>query len=273
MVCLSTVDSVESIDNSIVIQVLGELSNNAAPSQKFAQTFVLAYVPPTGYFVLNDIFRYLKEDTDSEFDDTGADSANEMDTVGDHDPSRSDRLSNGFHPAAHPIDTDDQPPNPISLPDLSVPNDPVSETSVGREEEDLSADRHESHTLVVSKEVSLSSEACETTPLQTARRDAHPNEPKASNADISGSLETEHDTPNDIRAAPVFDSPGTKSWASMAATNREKWSAQIEQRATVSGTVAHSRNDGHPIVTRKESQKTSHQGAQFPAVVALTNRR
>jgi Nuclear transport factor 2 (NTF2) domain len=261
VVCLSTVDSVESIDNSIVIQVLGELSNNAAPSQKFAQTFVLAYVPPTGYFVLNDIFRYLKEDTDSEFDDTGPESANEMESVSAHDHISSDRLSNGFHPAAHPIDNDDRSPNPISLPAFSVPTNPMPETSMDPEE-DLSTDRLESRPIDAN-EIQFSSEACQTTPVQAACHDAHIDEPKSSNTDKSGSLETEPDTPNDIPAIPTFDSPVIKTWASMAATNREKWSAQVEQRATVSGTGTHPRTEGHPTVARKEIQKALHQGIQF----------
>lgn len=51
------VDSQASFQN-IVVQVIGEISNNSNPHEKFAQTFVLAE-QPNGYFVLNDIFRYL----------------------------------------------------------------------------------------------------------------------------------------------------------------------------------------------------------------------
>lgn len=41
------------------------MSNKAAPHKKFVQTFVLAE-QPNGYFVLNDIFRYISEDEDEE---------------------------------------------------------------------------------------------------------------------------------------------------------------------------------------------------------------
>ena len=98
---LSSVDSMESMNGGIVIQVLGELSNDGAPSQKFAQTFFLASLPPAGYFVLNNIFRYLKEDIDSGFDDVGPDSSNEMDTSNSHSHIGSDHLPNGFH-STHP---------------------------------------------------------------------------------------------------------------------------------------------------------------------------
>lgn len=41
------------------------MSNKAAPHRKFVQTFVLAE-QPNGYFVLNDIFRYINEDEEEE---------------------------------------------------------------------------------------------------------------------------------------------------------------------------------------------------------------
>ncbi|KAH8155643.1 uncharacterized protein LAJ45_00653 [Morchella importuna] len=62
---VSNVDSQASADNGIVIQVLGEMSNNGLPNRKFSQTFFLAE-QPNGYYVLNDIFRYLKDDEDME---------------------------------------------------------------------------------------------------------------------------------------------------------------------------------------------------------------
>ncbi|KAI0881959.1 uncharacterized protein GGS22DRAFT_191688 [Annulohypoxylon maeteangense] len=56
---VSNVDSQASFDN-IVIQVIGETSNKAGDPKKFVQTFVLAQ-QPSGYFVLNDILRYIEE--------------------------------------------------------------------------------------------------------------------------------------------------------------------------------------------------------------------
>lgn len=41
------------------------MSNNAAPHRKFVQSFVLAE-QPTGYYVLNDVFRYMLEDEEEE---------------------------------------------------------------------------------------------------------------------------------------------------------------------------------------------------------------
>ncbi|PFH55890.1 hypothetical protein XA68_17437 [Ophiocordyceps unilateralis] len=61
---VSNVDSQASFDN-IVIQVIGETSNKGAEPKKFVQTFVLAQ-QPSGYFVLNDILRYIKDEHDDE---------------------------------------------------------------------------------------------------------------------------------------------------------------------------------------------------------------
>lgn len=64
------VDSQASFQN-IVVQVIGEMSNKSEPHHKFVQTFVLAE-QPNGYFVLNDIFRYLNNDEDEIVEDEPA---------------------------------------------------------------------------------------------------------------------------------------------------------------------------------------------------------
>ena len=55
------VDSLETLDRGVVVQVSGELSNNGQPMRRFFQTFVLAPRSPTNYYVRNDIFRYQDE--------------------------------------------------------------------------------------------------------------------------------------------------------------------------------------------------------------------
>nr|POF02603.1 putative g3bp-like protein [Quercus suber] len=57
---VTNVDS-QASDSNIVIQVIGEISNKQQAHRKFTQTFVLA-AQTNGYFVLNDIFRYLIEE-------------------------------------------------------------------------------------------------------------------------------------------------------------------------------------------------------------------
>jgi Nuclear transport factor 2 (NTF2) domain len=61
------VDSQASFEN-IVVQVIGEMSNKSEPHHRFVQTFVLA-TQQNGYYVLNDIFRYLNDDVDEIVED------------------------------------------------------------------------------------------------------------------------------------------------------------------------------------------------------------
>jgi len=67
---VTNVDS-QASDSNIVIQVIGEISNKSQPHKKFTQTFVLA-TQTNGYFVLNDIFRYLIEEEDESEAETPA---------------------------------------------------------------------------------------------------------------------------------------------------------------------------------------------------------
>ncbi|XP_061778910.1 ras GTPase-activating protein-binding protein 2 isoform X2 [Nerophis lumbriciformis] len=68
------VDAHATLSDGVVVQVLGELSNNGQPIRKFMQTFVLA---PEGsvankFYVHNDIFRYEDEvfcDSEAELDE------------------------------------------------------------------------------------------------------------------------------------------------------------------------------------------------------------
>ena len=57
-VFINSVDAQSSSQNGIIIQVVGEMSNKGEPWKKFVQTFFLAE-QPNGYFVLNDIFRWV----------------------------------------------------------------------------------------------------------------------------------------------------------------------------------------------------------------------
>ncbi|KAL1843697.1 hypothetical protein VTJ49DRAFT_397 [Mycothermus thermophilus] len=61
---ISNVDTQGSADN-ILITVIGEMANKDGEPKKFVQTFVLAQ-QPSGYFVLNDMLRFLNEDVEEE---------------------------------------------------------------------------------------------------------------------------------------------------------------------------------------------------------------
>lgn len=73
------VDSQEAQRN-ILVQVIGEISNKAEPHRKFVQTFVLAE-QPSGYYVLNDIFRYIAWEEDEYENGAEANEANQASTA------------------------------------------------------------------------------------------------------------------------------------------------------------------------------------------------
>ncbi|KAG8902007.1 hypothetical protein FRB99_004972 [Tulasnella sp. 403] len=73
-VFINSVDAMSSAGNGIIIQVIGEMSNRGEPWKKFVQTFFLAE-QPNGYFVLNDIFKFLKEETMAEDEEEEAEAA------------------------------------------------------------------------------------------------------------------------------------------------------------------------------------------------------
>ncbi|KAI7861902.1 hypothetical protein BDF14DRAFT_200339 [Spinellus fusiger] len=65
-VLVTQVDTQMSVSHGIIIQVLGEMGNKDGISQKFSQTFFLA-TQHKGYYVLNDIFRFLKDEVNIDY--------------------------------------------------------------------------------------------------------------------------------------------------------------------------------------------------------------
>ena len=61
---ITNVDA-QSSDDNILIQVLGDIAFSDASPRHFVQSFVLSK-QPNGYFVLNDIFRFIKEEVEEE---------------------------------------------------------------------------------------------------------------------------------------------------------------------------------------------------------------
>lgn len=53
-----SVDTLETIKDGLIVQVVGEISFNESPMRPFSQTFMLYAHSPFQYFVANDIFRY-----------------------------------------------------------------------------------------------------------------------------------------------------------------------------------------------------------------------
>jgi hypothetical protein len=64
-VVVSNVDSQSSLSGGILVSVLGEHELKGKTPRKFSQVFFLAE-QPNGFYVLNDVFRYLKQEDDVE---------------------------------------------------------------------------------------------------------------------------------------------------------------------------------------------------------------
>lgn len=114
-VYIHSIDSQSSANGGIIILVIGEMSNNNGPWRKFTQTFFLAE-QPNGYFVLNDIFRYLKEDIDDEDLEEQAEEA--------HPPAPADAAAVEVAPAAAATAPEPVAEQPV---EESAPEEPAAE--------------------------------------------------------------------------------------------------------------------------------------------------
>ncbi|XP_059371462.1 ras GTPase-activating protein-binding protein 1 isoform X1 [Carassius carassius] len=145
------VDAHATLNEGVVVQVLGELSNNMQPMRKFMQTFVLA---PEGsvankFYVHNDIFRYQDEvfgDSDSEPPEESEEDVEELERV--HSPEVVQEESAGYYeqsPCVEPEGPQEEvsvTPEPQPEPEAEVEpepadvqlTEPVSEPEVHIEE-------------------------------------------------------------------------------------------------------------------------------------------
>lgn len=117
-VMVSNVDSQSSLNGGIIVQVLGEMSNKGGQYHKFAQTFFLAQ-QPNGYYVLNDVFRFLKEEVDNVYDDLGADQG----------PVIQEQFVNAFQPKAAAVQPQETVHNHVA-PAVEVAAPAVAEAAV-----------------------------------------------------------------------------------------------------------------------------------------------
>lgn len=122
------VDSQTSLNN-IVVQVIGVMSNKSAPSKKFVQTFVLT--PQTnGYYVLNDVFRYLNDEEDEIIDDEPEQNPVEAEQV-DNEPSQTNNDEQDVvNNEAVPEPLDVKPEEPVETDVAPVVNGTPSEEAV-----------------------------------------------------------------------------------------------------------------------------------------------
>ncbi|NP_956250.1 ras GTPase-activating protein-binding protein 1 [Danio rerio] len=129
------VDAHATLNEGVVVQVLGGLSNNMQPMRKFMQTFVLA---PEGtvankFYVHNDIFRYQDEvfgDSDSEPPEESEEDVEELERV--HSPEVVQEESSGYYeqtPCVEPEVPQEEvsvTPEPQPEPEVEVEPEPAA---------------------------------------------------------------------------------------------------------------------------------------------------
>ena len=207
-------DSQPSADGGILIQVLGEMSNNQEISRKFAQTFFLAE-QENGYFVLNDIFIFLNDDGnvsdyDAEYDD-------EVEQV------QQQPMNKAVHANGKTESVDEPQPKTNGI-----------DAHLHQEEQSTIASEPSSFALAA--ETHLSEKVGEATSAKPTEVPSESKKPKvngtASEAD-KGSSKTEEASTAELeipaaqeqqqqsqRTSPTIRAP--KTWANMAAMNKDK---------------------------------------------------
>ncbi|TKA69476.1 hypothetical protein B0A55_08948 [Friedmanniomyces simplex] len=267
---VTNVDSQASGAN-ILIVVIGEMSNKGQPHRKFTQTFVLA-TQTNGYFVLNDILRFLIEEEEEE-----EQSETEVVPQGEEEEQQ------------FPEDDTDLPDPLASVPEavkaaMMRSDDPlameVDAQAVDKELEEkvVKADEPPAATVNGDAETEQSeTNHVEETPSAAAAEDKeaeHPVEPPLSRSATKEKEEVQPEKPKDPAPSPA-PAPSTqtpaqpaappkpaapKTWASLAASaNRVATPAAPQQPAQPRQAVP---------TTKPQAPAPSRAPAQTPATPA-----
>ncbi|KII87621.1 hypothetical protein PLICRDRAFT_54700 [Plicaturopsis crispa FD-325 SS-3] len=255
-VFIHSVDAQLSANNGIIIQVIGEMSNHGDPWRKFVQTFFLAE-QPNGYFVLNDIFRFLKEET-VEGDDASETEATAP-TVSVPEPAPEPAAPT---PAYEPEPEPAPVPEPVEEPPTTVIPEPVAPTPPPEPSPQPNGIHH--------TEPEPAPPAVEEPPAPVSAPEPTPAPPTPAAAPPPAAPPTTAQPPQ--QAPPVAAAPAApKTWANLAATNSKKWGSAVaqESRGTTEVPVASSSpapSNGPQTPTGPRSAQHGHR--ETPGIVA-----
>ncbi|KAG0078350.1 hypothetical protein BGZ93_008558 [Podila epicladia] len=205
-VLVTNIDCQQSLGGSIIIQILGELANRGGPSQKFSQTFLLAE-QPKGYYVLNDIFRYLKDDYDDEHIEEQEDEAPKTEEdapqvqiqVEVEEPVVEEVAAAA--PAVEETEAIKVPETVVTI-DVEVPETPVDDKKADKKKVERKPDRKKDN-----------------------KKEAKKDEPSSSPSPSPAPENVEE------AQAPAIVEPvkpeAPKTWANLAAKNPTQWGANV----------------------------------------------
>lgn len=255
-VYISSVDSQSSAEGGIVVQVIGEMSNRGGAWRKFAQTFFLAE-QPNGYFVLNDICRYLKEEGEEDEPIVDTKHSGPVEAVlFDEPPTEEFRISDSAVPtiATKPVEA----PIPSQAPTSSQP--PAATTNGSHlhdstsdfapSPEPISAPAPDAIPVTTTPAVAEPLISTPSTPIETpieaaeavvvveepvAAPQPEPSPPAATVKAVPAPVVAPV-TPSPIEpiTPPVPAVPVVKSWATLAASNKTGWGSTAINKAGVS---------------------------------------
>ncbi|KDN38095.1 hypothetical protein K437DRAFT_291867 [Tilletiaria anomala UBC 951] len=224
-VFVSSVDSQSSANGGIVIQVLGEMSNKDGPWRKFAQTFFLAE-QPNGYFVLNDIFRYLKDEEETE------EEVQEVDDALNDELADAEKKSGVVH---HDVDVT------VALQEGDKEYLPSADTlraslPVATQAEQSDEEPENQQASIAEQMASTDEPAPETQSAAPAanRVAAEPSPaPPASTSTAAAAKKSDSaPTSQSASSAPAPAKPSApKTWASLAASSANKWTENVASNA------------------------------------------
>ncbi|EPQ52409.1 hypothetical protein GLOTRDRAFT_107745 [Gloeophyllum trabeum ATCC 11539] len=261
-VFIHSVDAQSSASGGIIIQVIGEMSNRGEDWRKFVQTFFLAE-QPNGYFVLNDIFRFLKEETveSDAASDAGesthpAASAPAVQTAQTQNIPEPAPPAQPEHPSPPPVEREPSPapapvaatPVPEEAPKTVIP-EPAPATPAPSEPEP-----HVNGNGTAAPEPEVKPEPVEA---------PAPVEPEPAPAPEPTTVSPPPVAPASLPPAPApaaqpaqptpapqpAQPPQPKTWANLAANNAKKWGAAVATDRTGTSEVPAS-----PVTPRSTSQ-------------------
>jgi len=205
------------------------MSNRGESWRKFVQTFFLAE-QPNGYFVLNDIFRFLKEES-VEADD--AEDFAEPDVVvaeSEPAPEPSQTVTPAREPTPPPVVPPVVPPAaaPSPVPSFTAPVEEPPATDVPEPApqppapvpQPTPAAQPNGHTVVPEPDKSVPVAVAEKSPVLTPAPTPVPTTTSVAPAPPAATAPL---------AQPASTAP--RSWASLAASNPKKWGSAVAQES------------------------------------------
>ena len=285
-VFIHSVDAQSSANGGIIIQVIGEMSNRGEPWKKFVQTFFLAE-QPNGYFVLNDIFRFLKEET-VESDEGEPEQATTEAEQGSASPQQDTELPQSpvLPQPASPADILTPEPIQTASPTPATPSIAPTEEASPTHESPAAEPHTNGHTQV-------DQEAPEAPPAALVEKPPTPEPETIPAVESPAPAASPSPPPVPSPAPPQPPVPATtsqpaptpapapaapKTWANLAATNSKKWGAAVaqESRGTSEAPAASSSTPGSgtqtPVSHHGPGSRPQQQSREpHPLYVAANN--